>query len=218
MNKIRSLSVVTSDRNEIWFLLPNTETNYSNIMIFDYIRNEWIRRRCQHINCFTIYNSKLYSAGTNIYQEYKGDDFDGEYIQHYFNCTPMNLGEDNKLKILVFPPRVTVAAEYTNFFWVKYIKNYDYIKKTKEKQIKTKSVKGGTKWDEFLWAEDENPGTDSNWSAETQGNSIYKLRSATFKTLEIQFFTKDITGTQETKPETFSIKSMELSKIKVKQV
>ena len=49
VNNVKALSVVTSDRNEVWFLLPDSDTNYSIILIYDYIRKAWIKRKSQKI-------------------------------------------------------------------------------------------------------------------------------------------------------------------------
>ena len=43
-NKIKALSVVTSDRNEIWFLIPTNDEKHSIIMIYDYLRKTWVKR------------------------------------------------------------------------------------------------------------------------------------------------------------------------------
>lgn len=202
--KIRTKSVVTSDRNEVWFLLPISDDNdYSITLIFDYLRGEWVKRKSQKINCIVVHNGYLYTGGENIYVEYTGNKFNGEFIESYFHCTPMNLGEDNKLKILVFPPRVTVTADNTTDFCVKYIKNYDFLKKVRTKVIKTKAIKNALYWDKGIW--------DVNFWAKSAVNSIYKLRSATFKTLEIHIFAEE-------DGQSFEIKALEFSKIKVKQV
>ena len=52
---------------------------------------------------------------------------------------------------------------------------------------------------------------DSSYFPLKELNSIYKLPSATFKTLEIQFYCY-------TQDEGFSVKNIEFSKIKVKQI
>ena len=44
LNDIRALSIVLSDRNEIWFLIPTTEPDITTIMIFDYVHKEWVKR------------------------------------------------------------------------------------------------------------------------------------------------------------------------------
>lgn len=204
--KIRTLSVITKDRNEVWFLIPITEDiRYSFIMIYDYIRGEWVKRKSQHINAIGVVNNVLYSGGKQIYQEYEGMDFDGEFIPCYYTCTILNLGEDNTLKITKFPPRLSVNSSYANHFWVKYTKNYDVLKEPKKKEIKGKSLKR-----KLIY----NSGMNYNegWTYKVKNvNIVVKMPSATFKALEITFYTEEL-------HQEFCIKTIEFSKIKVKQV
>lgn len=217
LNKIRTLSVVTSDRNEVWFLVPIEATytvgespnevtkDASIVLIFDYIRGEWIKRKCQNINTIQILDSGLYSAGEQVYGEYVGNSFNGDFIKSEYVCTILNLGEDNTLKITKFPPRLAVDSSYANNFWVKYVKNYDVLKEPKEKEIKGKSTKNtlifnsGAKWN------------DGSKYKVKGVNIVVKIPSATFKALEITFYTKN-------SGQDFCIKNIEFSKIKVKQV
>ncbi len=206
IDSIRALSVVTSDRNEVWFLIPiSDDENYSYVMIFDYVRGEWVKRKCQHINTIGIFDSTLYSAGDKLYQEYTGEDFDGEFIECYFKCTVFNLGSDNTLKITKFPPRITVDGSHINDFYVKYVKNYDLLKQPKVKHIKTKTIKNVLYYD-----------TDQTWDNEyiyipNALMQILKMPSATFKALEITIYTQDA-------GQGFYIKTLEMSKVKVKQI
>lgn len=123
LGDIRVLSIVLSDRNEIWFLIPTTEPEITTIMIFDYVHKEWIKRKCPDITCFNIINNSLYSGGESgkIYEEYKTDTFNGTFIRSFYKCTPLNLGVDNTLKILYFPLRVTLDMTYCGNFWVQLI-------------------------------------------------------------------------------------------------
>ena len=107
------------------------------------------------------------------------------------------------LKILYFPPRVTIDMTYSSDFWIRYIKNYDTFKAPKVKQIKIKTMKNALYYDIGYW--------DKTYFPLKELNSIYKLPSATFKTLEIQLYTY-------AKGEGFCIKNIEFSKIKVKQI
>lgn len=205
LNEIRALSIVLSDRNEIWFLIPTTEPDIKTIMIFDYIHREWIKRKCPDVTCFNIINNILYSGGESgkIYEEYKTDTFNGTFIRSFYKCTPLNLGVDNTLKILYFPPRVTVDMTYSGDFWIRYIKNYDTFKAPKVKKIQIKTMKDALYFDTSHW--------DKSYFPLKELNSIYKLPSATFKTLEIQLYTYN-------KNEGFCVKNIEFSKIKVKQI
>ncbi len=206
INLIKALSVVTSDRNEVWFLIPiSEEEQYSYVMIFDYIRGEWVKRKCQHINAIGIYDNTLYSAGNELYQEYTGDDFNGEFIDSYFKCTVFNLDSDNTLKITKFPPRLTVDGSHVNDFYVKYVKNYDLLKQPKIKHIKTKTIKNILYYD-----------SGQSWDSEyiyipNSLMQILKMPSATFKALEITIYTQE-------QGQGFYIKTLEMSKVKVKQI
>ena len=84
--KIKALSVVTSDRNEVWFIIPISENeNHTTVMIYDYLRGEWVKRICQKINTVNTIENTLYSAGKEIYQEYEGNSFDGEFKTNALN-------------------------------------------------------------------------------------------------------------------------------------
>lgn len=205
LNDIRVLSIVLSDRNEIWFLIPTTEPDITTIMIFDYVHKEWVKRKCPDVTCFNIINNNLYSGGESgkIYEEYKTDTFNGTFVRSFYKCTPLNLGVDNTLKILYFPPRITADMTYSGDFWVRYIKNYDMFKAPKVKKIQVKTMKDALYFDNGKW--------DETYFPLKELNSIYKMPSATFKTLEIQLYCY-------AKGEAFCIKNIEFSKIKVKQI
>lgn len=211
--KIKAVSVVTSDRNEVWFLTPinvnDTEDGElkrrSLILIFDYIRGEWVKRKSQHINTIAIINNSLLSAGDDIYAEYVGDTFNGEYITANYVCSIFNYNADNSMKITKFPPRLTVDGNSKCNFWVKYVKNYSIKKRPKEKEIKSKQYANTFRY---------NTGVLYNSGyiyVPKVVNSIVKLPSANFKALEITFQTKEI-------HQAFAIKAIEFSKIKVKQI
>lgn len=204
--KIKALSVVTSDRNEVWFIVPiSADENYTTVMIFDYLRGEWVKRICQKINTVNTIENTLYSAGKEIYQEYEGNSFDGEFIQSFYTCSMFNLGADNTMKITKFPPRMCVDGNNSNDFFVKYVKNYNYFKTPKIKQIKSKT--SGL----ILTYDTEETYDDKYIYIPNTINAVVKLPSATFKALEITFYTESIN-------QCFSIKNIEFSKIKVKQV
>lgn len=201
---IQTYSVFMQERNEIWWIIPTDDENYSTIMIYDYLKNEWVRRKSQKINSVALIDNLLYSAGDNgnIFEEYNGDTFNGEYIQHYYKCSACNLGADNTLKVLVFPPRVSFDLPYSNQFYVKYVKNYNTFKKPKVRFVKSK-LKNFLRWGVGFWNKDF-------WASKNT-SSIGKFPSATFKILEIEIYSENET-------QTFSIKNIEFSKIKVKQV
>jgi len=204
LNKIQALSVFITGRNEIWFNIPIEDDNYSIILIYDYLKGEWVKRKSQKINASRIINNTLYSAGNdgNILAEYSGDDFNGKYIEHYYKCSPFTLGAINTLKVLAFPPRVSMDVMNNNNFYVKFIKNFNILKKPKVKYIKSK-LKKFMYWDIGYF--------DKGYYASEKSSIIYKFPNATFKVLEIEIYTNGIN-------QDFSIRNIEFSKIKVKQV
>ena len=197
---MKMLSVVTSDRNEVWFLLPNEDENYSIIMIYDYLRKCWVKRKSQKINCFAIIGGKLYSAGKKIYEEYSSSDFDGEFIDAFYKCTPLNLGVENSIKILAYPPKITMDMYYNNDFYIEYTKDYNSLT-TKIRHIVSKTLKNVLYFDKGFW--------DENFYPHEKLNVIKRLPASYFKTLQMSFYTKESN-------QNFCINNIEFGKIKVK--
>ena len=202
VNQIRTLSILTSDRNEVWMLLPEDEEKYSTIMIYDYLRETWVKRKSQKINCFANIGGVLYSAGKKIYEEYSSNTFDGEFIEAFYKCTPLNLGVENSVKILSYPPKVTLDMYYNNSFYVEYKKNYDNMS-SKTRYIKAKGLKNSLYFDIGHW--------DSAYFPVKDINAIKWLPASYFRTLQMSFFTKS-------EGDDFCIKNIEFGKIKVKTV
>lgn len=200
VDKVRALSVVTADRNEVWVSIPTDDENYSLIMIYDYIRGCWVKRKSQKINCFSIIGNKLYSAGEKIYEEYKTLEFDGEFIEAYYKCAPLNLGLENSVKILAYPPKVTLDMRYSNNFFIEYTKDYNSLT-TKIRRIISRTLQNVLYFDETCW--------DKSFYPMEKINVIKKLPSAFFKTLQMTFYTKEI-------GQNFCINNIEFGKIKSK--
>lgn len=200
IDSIRTLSVVTADRNEVWLLLPDNNDEYTTIMIYDYLRKCWVKRKSQKINCFASINGTLYSAGKKIYEEYVSNTFDGEFIEAFYKCTPLNLGCENSIKILSLPPKITLDMYYNNSFYIQYIKNYDGLT-SKTRYIHAKSLKNSLYFDIGKW--------DYNYFQLKDINSIKRLPTSFFKTLQMTLLTKKA-------GDDFCIKSIEFGKIKVK--
>lgn len=202
-SEIRMISVVLSDRNEFWFLLPTNDTEYSTILIYDYKHQEWVKRVCPKITCCQVINNTLYSGDKNgkIYQEYIGADFHGVFVKSFYKTSPLNFGIDNMLKILFIPPKIGLDLSYTNNFYVEYIKNYDSLKKPKRRNIIAKSMKNALYWDIGYY--------DKFFYAPENANSYYKLPSEIFRTLEFHFYTKNV-------GQDFCIRNLEFTHIKLK--
>lgn len=203
-DRLKMVSVINDDRNEIWLILPS-ESGYSTILIYDYIHSQWIKRKSQSISEVVLFSGNLYSASENkILSEYDGNDFDGEFIEAFYECAPLNLGVDNTLKVLYIPPRVTLDLNYQNDFMVQYIKNYDSIRKKRVKRIQAKTLGNLFYWDVSYW--------DSGASFMPKDyNSVKRLPTSCFQTLEMTFYTSE-------SAQGFAIKNIELSNIKVKQI
>ena len=58
-DKIQAESVFLTDRNEIWWILPTSDENYSKILIYDYLKGEWVKRKSQKINAVKVINNVL---------------------------------------------------------------------------------------------------------------------------------------------------------------
>ena len=200
LDNIKVLSVVTSDRNEVWFLLPSDNQKYSTIMIYDYLRNAWVKRKCQKINALAVIGAKLYSAGEKIYEEYTSLDFDGEFIEAFYKCTPLNLGVENSLKIFAYPPKITMNMYYSNDFYIEYTKDYNSLT-TKIRHIISKTLKNVLYFDKGFW--------DVNIYPHEKINVIKKLPATFFKTLQMTFYTSEI-------GQSFCISNIEFGKIKTK--
>ncbi len=202
VQRIKTLSVVTSDRNEVWFLLPSTDGEYSTVLIYDYLRRTWVKRKSQKINCMAIIGNTLYSAGKKIYEEYVSSNFDGEFIEAFYKCSPFNLGRENTLKAVNYPPKLSLDMYYTNSFYVEYTKNYD-VSTYKKRYISSKTYGNFLYFDIGHWDSSYFPIRDINYTK--------KLPVSLFKTLQITFSTKN-------SGDDFCIKNIEFSRIKVKAI
>lgn len=204
-DKIAMVSVVESNRNEIWFLIPNADENYSTILIYDYTHSCWVKRKSQRLSCLRAIDGELYSSdGKNLLIENRGSTFNGEFIGSYYKCSPLNFGVDNTLKILYIPPRVTTDNSYINDFMIKYVKNYNSKRLVKEKHIKSVKLGEVFYWDDSYW--------DSGDIFKPEDvNTITRIPTSTFKTLEMTFYTN-------TYRQRFCIMNIEFSRIKIKQL
>ncbi|MCQ2740052.1 MAG: hypothetical protein MJ237_07485 [bacterium] len=200
-SNIKAVSVVTSERNEVWFLLPSADETHSIIMIYDYLHKCWVKRKSQKITCMNIIDGRLYSGGAKIYEEYSSGEFDGEFINAYYKCALLNLGEENSLKIFSYPPKITMDMNYSNNFFIEYTKDYNALT-TKTRNITSKTLKNVLYYDVGYW--------DTNVYPFEKINVTKKLPSAYFKTLQMNFYTEEY-------GQNFCINNIEFGKIKVKQ-
>lgn len=200
VDDIKAISVVTSDRNEFWFLLPSNDKKYSIILIYDYLRKTWVKRKSNKINTLAIISGKLYSAGAKIYEEYSSFEFDGEFIESFYKCTPLNLGVENSFKILSYPPKIVMDMYFSNHFFVEYTRDYNTMT-TKVREIISKTLQKVLYFDKGFW--------DKSTYPHEKINVIKRLPTSCFKTLQMSFYTKFI-------GQSFCINNIEFGKIKVK--
>ena len=192
------------DNQKVKEIFGDPLLKYSNIMSSLFHNVVVLCESDSDCKLYSVIDSILYSGGEQIYQEYQTNDFNGDYIPDYYQCTVMNLGTDNTLKITKFPPRLTIDASFRNHFFVRYVRNYNITKKPKIKELYSKTFGNVLKYDSDKYDSGKTyqPGAISG---------IIKLPSATFKALQMTFYTNG--SDQE-----FTIKALEFSKIKVKQV
>lgn len=203
LDKIKTLSLIQSEKNEIWFLIPTFDEDYSTILIYDYINKQWLKRKSQKLVDIKIIDNVFYSATEKeILYEYENEDFNGKFIKSYYDCSVLNLSSDNTIKTIYIPPKLSLDKDRRNDFWLKYSKNFDSVKSPKTKKINIKMLKELFHWDISYWDSGKifRPKTDV---------STVKMPVSTFKTLAISFYTSD-------KKQGFAIKNIEFQKIKVK--
>ena len=117
-------------------------------------------------------------------------------------CTPLNLGNENSIKILSFPPKVTLDMYYSNSFYIEYTKNYDSMS-SKTRYVKAKSLKNSLYFDIGRW--------DLSYFPRKDISAIKSLPASFFRTLQITLLTKN-------PGDDFCIRNIEFGKIKVKTV
>lgn len=203
------------DRTEIWFKLPLSDGNIQ-VMILDYLKNEWVIRDVSGLNAMMLYDGAIYTAtGNKMYREYLGNSFNGEFRPAEYLMNIINVGSDSNLKIPKLPIIFTFDSKYANNFYIE----FTYDDKPDRRKLKKISKDG----DKFLiwcedandeeggyWAEDENDEAGGIWGRDDSLNVTYSLTGTMpFKQLQMRIFTKEIN-------EEFGIKRIEMKKVKVK--
>ena len=107
---------------------------------------------------------------------------------------------ENSLKILAYPPKITVDMYYSNDFYVEYVRDYNSLT-SKLRRIISKTLRNVLYFDKGYW--------DSTFFPYQKINAIKKLPTAFFKTLQMSFYAKEV-------GQNFCINNIEFGKIKVK--
>lgn len=205
IEKFKMFSCVYENKNEIWCIIND------NILIYDYLQQEWIKRVEQNIETLVLINNTIYTAGNNgvVYVENIGDDFSGAYFPSEYQTTYINAGSNTNLKKQKTPLLLTLNANYINDFYVQLTVNN---KSKNPKMVKLKQNCLG------MYANEDGSSTDSKTKYGTAKFSIennYKKTVVeistpqTWYTMSIKIFTKE-------QGQGFFITSMELKNIKVK--
>lgn len=208
-NNIKSFkmfSCIYNTKNEIWCLIND------NILIFDYVQQEWITRQEQNILSLCIMSNQIYTGSElgSVLAECLGRDFAGQFFPAVYKTTFINAGSSTNLKKQKTPLLLTLNANYKNDFWVELTVNY--------KEKTPKRVKISDPSDGIYAPEDDNVTATPNMlygSAKYVEENNYSKKVVeistpqTWYTLGIKIYTDSL-------EQGFFITSMELKNMKMK--
>lgn len=211
-NEFTFKTYIYGDKSEIW--IKFTTFSGQIVLIYDYLKQEWLMRDMPLIDSISTINSQIYtSVGGRILKEYSGNTYNGDFVPSEYKCNIINLNSDSNLKIPKLPIIITFDNEYTNNLWMELTLDDDPTK-----VILKRIEKSG---DEYLiwasedgsiggiWANDD--GTDGYyWNYDDSRNVTYNLFGLIpYKQLQIRFFTEKL-------GDEFGIKRIEIKRVKVK--
>lgn len=215
LNEIEVVSLVSGERSEIWLKLPYNDRNA--ILIYDYLKGEWIERKAQDdIRGLAVISGAMYSAsGTKILKEYVGNTFNGVFIPAEYKMNIINARSDSNIKAAKMPLIMTLDFDYDNDFFIEFI--YDdrldrshkkrVVKIPKEYLIWAKDVndEGGG-----FWAKDKDDTNGGIWCPDNKNSVMFNLFGLLpFKQLQIRIYTAE-------NPQEFGIKRLELKRVRFK--
>lgn len=206
IESFKMFSCIYDNRNEIWCIIND------NILIFDYIQQEWITRQEQNINTLALISNNIFTGDKygNIYVENVNIDFSGQFYPSVYKTTYINAGSNSNLKKQKTPLLITLNADYVNDFWVQL--TVDNKPKNPKRVKLSQNITG-----RFAPEDDSVAGTPEECydsAAYTEENTYKKTvvevsTPQTWYTIGIKVFT-------DTLGQGFYINSMELKNIKVK--
>lgn len=205
ITSFKMYSCVYNNRNEIWCKIND------NILIYDYIQQEWVTRQQQEINDLVLFDNTIYTAGESgvIYVEGGSDDFSGAYFPSLYQTTFINAGSNSNLKKQKTPLLITLNANFINEFYVQLIVNN---KPKNPKKVKVAKVQTG------IFAAEDGSSTDprtkygtAKYSPEnTYKKTVVEISTPqTWYTMGIRIYTTEL-------GQGFFITSMELKNMKGK--
>ncbi|OPZ78265.1 MAG: hypothetical protein BWY78_00677 [Alphaproteobacteria bacterium ADurb.Bin438] len=217
INELAIIPLIFKDKNEIWFKIP-TKDGKCHLLILDYLKGEWLKRNGDDFNHAIIFNNEVISIRKNkILKEYIKETFDGIFKPSIYEFNILNIGSDVSKKIMKGSIYLTLDAAFHNDFYVELMFD-DNIEKTKIKRISKKFGENAmffTDEDADIsygyFVDDDLDLSGKEMIDESSYDVIAKISGITpFRQLKLRFFTKEA-------PQTFAIKRIEFSKIKVKK-
>lgn len=207
IDKFKMFSCIYSNRNEIWCLINE------NILIFDYIQQEWVIRKEQEIDTVALIRNKIYTGGIDgvIFIENYNNDFSGKFFPAEFRSTFINYNSNSNLKKEKTPLLIVLNDESINDFYVQLIVNG---KEKNPKHVYVKSTGTG------IWAIEDDPEHITQdielWDKAmfcVENNYAKKVveisTPQTWYTMSVRIFTKE-------QGQAFHIYSLEFKNLKVK--
>ncbi len=135
ISKFKMYSCIYSNRNEIWCIIND------NILIYDYVQQEWTTRQQQEINDLVLFDNVVLTASESgvVYAENTADDFSGAYFPSSYQTTFINAGSNSNIKKQKTPLLLTLNSNFVNEFYVQLIvdNKVKTPKKVKVAQIQT---------------------------------------------------------------------------------
>jgi hypothetical protein len=205
VKRFKMYSCIYNNRNEVWCLIND------NVVIFDYVQQEWVTRHEQAINGAVLIENSIFTAGENgvVYVENVNDDFSGAYFPCVYQTTFINVASNTNLKKQKTPLLITVNSNFVNKFYVQLTINN---KAKNPKKVFLEKISTG------IYAKEDGTSTDprtkfgtAKYSPEnTYKKTVVEISTPqTWYTMGIKIFTEEL-------GQGFFITSMELKNMKVK--
>lgn len=114
ISKFKMCSCIYSGNNEIWCLIDD------KILIYDYTKQEWLRRTEQNINCVCLSDNQVLTGGDSgiVYLEKINNDFNEQFFPSEYRTTFINMGSNSNLKKQKTPLLICLNDNELNDFWV----------------------------------------------------------------------------------------------------
>jgi hypothetical protein len=114
VRRFKMTSCIYENKNEVWCIIND------EILIYDYVRQEWLKRTEQAINSVCLSGNSVISGGDDgkVYAEGYNTNFSGNFYPATYQTCYINLGTNTNLKKQKTPLLIVLNDEYVNDFWV----------------------------------------------------------------------------------------------------